>query len=145
MAEVQQNEQAAENQQQGGESKVTKKFRESMEKLLAVMGGPGNTPSKKPRVRGDRITVLVNEMLQERAKKTEAEFKEKANNLLDKWIVYNSEVEKIKKDFEKDHEKKMEDFVKEAEGLFSMITGLDQLRQNYEDNLRRGTGQQQAQ
>ena len=133
--EEKQTAETAEEQVQEKSSKIDKAFKEAISKLTAVMGGESNVPKKRTKVANDRVSVLVDEILKERAEAEEKNFKVKANALLESVIKFHQECEAAEALYKKTVEEKKQALTKEANDCWKMIENVEKLRQGYLKSL----------
>jgi hypothetical protein len=121
-----------ENQQQDNQ-KEAKKFDANLRKLVALMGG--TQTFKKEKVGKDDLSTLIVELTKEKKEGLFKEFKEKANNLVEKKRAFDKMVVEEEKKFQKIILDKKKEFNKEMEGIFGIVDRIDLIEKEYYDTL----------
>jgi hypothetical protein len=123
---------SAENQnpQEGGGDKVAKNFEKNIKKLVAIVGGEQNLrPVSK--IKKDTMSEIVAELFKEEHIEVEAKTKESLKSLLKANVTMNREIAAKQKELDQLKVTKMKEFSEAATKLFSQISGLDELENEY--------------
>jgi len=124
-----------ENQQQGEDSnKVAKKYEDNIKKLTALLGG--TAALKKTKVPNDTVGELVTELLQEDQEAAGKVLKEKIKGLVTKYISFNKEAAKLRKELEGKISAGQKDFNAAVQEVFNEIENIGAIEQNYYNTLR---------
>lgn len=114
--------------------KEEKKFQDTLDKLVALLNGDV-TARKKPKVRNDRVSLLVAKINEERTKNIEEEFVKDGITLLDSWAQFDQQCNEEKKKFEAAIQAKMKEFREKIEKLFSKLESIDKINGQYKASL----------
>jgi hypothetical protein len=121
------------------QDKEQKKYEESMNKLLSIVGGKQNLRPTR-RVKSSVVDKVVTELLKEDQEKAELEIKEGIKKLLAKNIEVEDEVRKKEKELEEVKKKKQKEFTEEANRIFQKIEDMKTLETRYAESLQKATG-----
>lgn len=116
-----------EGKTEGG--KVEKRFQSNLKKLNAVLAG--NTEVFKPKLPNSDVSEAVLALIEDRRKKAKEDFKASMSALIDKKIVFDKEIDRLRKELENTILKKKEDFCKEMESVFGILESVDKVAADY--------------
>lgn len=129
---------STQEQQQGGENKIAKKFDAAMNNLTAML--KGNTSLfKKPKVKSSDLGAIIEELLKDRTEAAMKNFKVEAITLIDEKIAFDKFVLQKQKEFEDVVLKKKEELTKKANGVFSMLEDVNKMAADYRATLNGGS------
>jgi hypothetical protein len=127
---------SVENQQpaqQNDTNKEEKKFQAGFRKLVALFGGL--TVFKKVKVGSDDVQSLMEELAKEEKDKLSSEFKVKAKSLIQRKADFDKFVEDQRRQMEKTILEKKKEFLKEMEGLFTIVDKIEGIEAKYYKTL----------
>ncbi len=135
MSENTENQNPEEKQKQDN-NKVAKRFEENTTKLLAVFNGADNVKTLSgKKIKKDALTQAIEELTKETTEERIKTFKEKAKAILVKKVEFDKFKIEQQKLMDQAVLNKMKEFNKEMEDCFNLITGIDEIKNEYKKSL----------
>lgn len=122
--------------QEQAASKEEKKFNEGIDKLVALLNGD-QSGRKKPKVKNDRVSILVGKINEERSKKIEEEFVTEGVKLLDDWAQFDAQCAEEEKKFKAAILNKKKEFLGKMNNLFGKLESIDKINGQYKAALKK--------
>lgn len=117
------------NQSQNDNDKVSKKFDADFTKLIALLGG--QEAFKKPKVKNEEVSTLVEELIKEQRDSALKEFKEKAKSILQHKVQFDKEMKLAEEDLKKLQIQKKKEFSEKMKSLFNIVDNIQEIENQY--------------
>ena len=133
------NEEAKDQNQESPEQsadKEDKKFQQGIAKLTAMLNGD-TSGRKKPKIKNDRVAMLVAKINEERTKKLEEDFVTEGIKLLDQWAIFDASCMEEEKKFKAGIANKKKEFLGLMNNVFGKLESIDKLNGQYIESLKK--------